>query len=49
MSYRGRTQYTQKYIEESHNMLAIIEVVLGKETLEECRIIEVQILEVDIR
>ena len=37
-----------RIIEEGHNMLTIIEMTLGEEILEECRIIEVKILEVDI-
>ena len=37
-----------RIIEEGHNMLTIIEVTLEEEILEECKIIEVKILEVDI-
>ena len=37
-----------RIIEEDYNMITIIEVTSGKEILEECRIIEVRILEVDI-
>ena len=35
-------------IEEGHNIIAIIEVTLGKEIWEDCKIIEVKILEVGI-
>ena len=35
-------------IEEGCSMIKIIEVILGMETLEECKIMEVRILEVDI-
>ena len=35
-------------MDEDHSMIKIIEVILGKEILEECKIIEVRILEVDI-
>ena len=37
-----------RVIEEGPNMITIIEVMLGKEILEECNIIEVNISEVDI-
>ena len=37
-----------KIMEEGCSMIKITEVALGKEILEECRIIEVRILEVDI-
>ena len=37
-----------KTAEEGCSMIKIIEVILGKETFEECKIIEVRILEVDI-
>ena len=37
-----------KTIEEGCSMMKIIEVTLGEEILEECKIIEVRILEVDI-
>ena len=37
-----------KTIEEGCSMIKIIEVILGEKILEECRIIEVRILEVDI-
>ena len=37
-----------RIIEEGCNMLIIIEVNLGEEIFEECKIIEVKILEVDI-
>ena len=37
-----------KSIEEGHRMINIIEVILGKDILEGCKIIEVKILEVDI-
>ena len=37
-----------KIIEEGHSMIRITEVTLGEEILEECTIIEVRILEVDI-
>ena len=37
-----------RIIEEGPNMLTIKEVTLGEEILEECKIIEVLILEVDI-
>ena len=47
MSYRGRAQYGQ-ITEEGHHMIKIKEVILGKKTLEKCKIIEVRILEVDI-
>ena len=47
ISFRGRAQ-SDRIIEESHNMITIIEVTLGVEILEECRITEVKILEVDI-
>ena len=39
---------TDKTIEGGHNMIKIIEVILGQEILEECRIREVRILEMDI-
>ena len=39
---------TDRIIEEGHNMLTIIEMPLGEVILEECKIIEVEILEVDI-
>ena len=35
---------TDRIIEEGCNMIKMIEVTLGQEALEECRIIEVQIL-----
>ena len=47
MPYRGRAQYGQN-IEEGPNMLTIIGKTSGKEILEECKIIEVKILKVDI-
>ena len=37
-----------RIIKEGHNMFTIIEVTLGEEILEEYKIIEVNILEVDI-
>ena len=37
-----------KISEEGHNMIKIIEVILGKEILEEHKIIQVRILEMDI-
>ena len=37
-----------KIIEEGCNMLIIIEMTLGQEILEKCKIIEVSIIEVDI-
>ena len=37
-----------RFIEKGHNMLTIIEVILGQEILKECKNIEVKILEVDI-
>ena len=37
-----------KTLEEGCSMIKIIEVILGEEILEECKIIEVRILEVDI-
>ena len=37
-----------KTIEEGHSMIKITEVILREEILEECKIIEVRILEVDI-
>ena len=37
-----------RIIEECHNMSMLIEVTLGETILEECKIIEVKILEVDI-
>ena len=39
---------TDRVIEEGHNMLTIIEVTLGKKILDEWKIIEVKILELDI-
>ena len=39
---------TDRTIEEGHNILTIIEMTLGEETLEKPKIIEVKILEVDI-
>ena len=36
-----------RIIEEGHNMLIIIEMTLGEAILEECKIIEVKISEVD--
>ena len=39
---------TDRIIEEGGNMLIIIEMTLRLEILEECRIIEVKIIEVDI-
>ena len=39
---------TDKTIQEGHSMITITEVILGEEILEECQIIEVRILEVDI-
>ena len=36
-----------RIIEGGHNKLTIIELTLGEEILEECRITEVKILEVD--
>ena len=36
-----------KTIEDSHSMITITEVTSGEEILEECKIIEVRILEVD--
>ena len=39
---------TDRIIEEDCNMITIVEVTLGEEILEECKIIEVKILEVDI-
>ena len=38
-----------KTIEEGHSMVITTEVTLGKKILEECKIIEVRILEVDIK
>ena len=40
---------TEKIIEKGHNMITIVEVTLGKEILEECKIIEVKISELDIQ
>ena len=37
-----------RIMKEGDNMLTIIEMALGEEILEECKIIEVKILEVDI-
>ena len=37
-----------RIIEEGHNMLILIEMTLGEENLEECKIIGVKILEVDM-
>ena len=37
-----------KTIEEGHSMIKITEVTLGEEILEECKIIEVTLLERDI-
>ena len=37
-----------RIIKEGHSMLIIIEMTLGEEILEECKITEVKILEVDI-
>ena len=38
----------QTIIEEGHSMIKITEMILGKQRLEECRITEVRILEVDV-
>ena len=38
----------EKLQRKEHNMIKIIKVILGKAILEECKIIEVRILEVDI-
>ena len=40
---------TYRIIEEGHSMIKIAEVILGKEILEDCKIIEVRSLEVDIQ
>ena len=37
-----------RIIEESHNMLTVLEMTLGEDISEECKIIEVKILEMDI-
>ena len=37
-----------KIIKEGHHMITIIEVTLGEKILQECKIIEVKFLEVDI-
>ena len=37
-----------KAIEEGHSMIKITEVTLGESILEECKIIEVRILEMDM-
>ena len=39
---------TDKIIEEGHSMIKITEAILGEEILEEYKITEVRILEVDI-
>ena len=39
---------TDRFIEEGHSMLIPIGIILGEKILEECRIIEVKILDVDI-
>ena len=39
---------TNRIIGEGHNMITVIEVTLGEEILEECKIIEVKILQIDI-
>ena len=39
---------TDKIIEKGHSMITIIEVILKGEILEECKIIEVKCLEMDI-
>ena len=44
MSFRGRAQYSQNYRVRSQYIITIIEVTLGEELLEECKIIEVRIL-----
>ena len=38
-----------RIIEEGHNMFTVIEMTLGEEGLEEHKVIEVKILEVDIQ
>ena len=47
MSYRGRAQYGQNF-RGGCSMIIIIEVILGKVIIEEHKVIEVRILEVDI-
>ena len=47
MSHTGRAQYG-KNLEEGGSMIKIIVVILGKAITEECKIIEIKILEVDI-
>ena len=37
-----------RIIEDSHNIIKILEMTLGEEILEECRNMEVKILKVDI-
>ena len=40
---------TDRFTEEGCKMITIIQVTLGKEFLEDCKIIEAKISEVDIR